>query len=160
MKSNLFFVGMLCLLMIGFQLKTEAQEVGDYNFLKERLENTKAITIKVIEAMPESLYMYKPTDDLRTYKALVSHIVYSIEWNIALLKNEPIKWQPGDENRFSKQELIEYANEEFDNLIQFMTSTKASPELTEKVIDVLNHNAHHRGQLMIYLRLKGITPPN
>ncbi|WP_282136633.1 DinB family protein [Seonamhaeicola maritimus] len=158
MKINLLFIGLISFLMTSFQVKSEAQEFGDY-YLKNRLLNTKSFTIEVIEAMPETEYMYKPANDVRTFTALASHVLYSIEWNIALMKNKPIKWQPGDENRFSRQQLVEYANNEFNNLIEFVASAKASPELTEKIVDVLNHNAHHRGQMITYLRIKGITPP-
>lgn len=159
MKINILIIGLISLLITSFQVKTETQEYGDYSYLKDRLQNTKAFTIEVIEAMPESDYSYKPTNDVRTFTALASHVVYSIEWNIALMKKRPINWELGDENGFTKQELVEYVNSEFNSLIKFVAASNASPELTEKIIDVLNHNAHHRGQMMTYLRLKGITPP-
>ncbi|NMH88027.1 DinB family protein [Flavivirga algicola] len=132
----------------------------DYHYLKERLQKTKLFTVEVIKAMPESDYMYKPTKEVRSYTALVSHTVYSIEWNIELMKGTPIKWEPDNENRYSKEHLITYANDQFDKLIAFINNAKESTELTDKIIDVLNHNAHHRGQMTIYLRMKGITPPN
>lgn len=130
-----------------------------YAYLKKRLENTKLFTIEVIDAMPESEYMYKPVDNVRSYSALASHIIYSIEWNVELMKGIPIKWEPGDEERYTKQELLAYANETFEHFIEFVDSAEVSLKLTEQIIDVLNHNAHHRGQMITYLRIKGITPP-
>ncbi|TGV02548.1 hypothetical protein EM932_10245 [Flavivirga rizhaonensis] len=109
--------------------------------------------------MPENDYLYKPVENVRSYTALASHAIYSIEWNIELMKGSPIKWEPGNEDRFSKEELIVYANEQFDNLLNFVAHAKETTELTNKIIDVLNHNAHHRGQMITYLRMKGVTPP-
>ncbi|WP_303316192.1 DinB family protein [Flavivirga abyssicola] len=56
--------------------------------------------------------------------------------------------------------MIIYANDQFDKLLTFINDVKETSELTEKLIDVLNHNAHHRGQMTTYLRMKGITPPS
>ncbi|WP_303316193.1 hypothetical protein Q4Q34_12565 [Flavivirga abyssicola] len=84
------FIGMF--LFMAFVNKDKQE--SDYHYLKERLEKTKSYTIEVLEAMPESDYMYKPTEDVRTYTALASHTIYSIEWNIELMKNKPIKWKP------------------------------------------------------------------
>ncbi|WP_158655137.1 DinB family protein [Flavivirga eckloniae] len=136
------------------------KQQSDYHYLKERLEKTKSFTIEVIEAMPESDFDYKPTEKVRSYSALASHTVYSIDWNIELMKGTPVKWNPGDEDCFSKAELVTYANDEFDRLITFINNAKETPKLTNQLIDVLNHNAHHRGQMITYLRLKDITPPN
>jgi len=163
MKHRFIQISLLLIvytLLMGFTTTDFNSNVKNYSFLKQRLENTKAFTIDVISAMPESDYAYKPTDNVRTYGALASHVVYSIEWNIELMKGTPIKWAPGDENRYTKKDLILYANEQFDNFIQFVHGSEENPILTEKIIDVLNHNAHHRGQMTAYLRMKGITPPN
>ncbi len=149
-------VGFFLFGFISFQKDDNEQGC---HYLKGRIENTKAFTIEAINAMPAKDFMYKPAEDVRTYAALASHIVYSIEWNIELMKRTPIAWAPGDENRFSKEELLTYANLQFDALIMFIEKAKESPELTDKIIDVLNHNAHHRGQMTIYLRIKGIAPP-
>ncbi len=159
MKTKLLYTVLLCVCVSGFGQTNLKVTKEDYGYLKLRLENTKAFTIEVIKAMPENDYLYQPTESVRTYTALASHIVYSIEWNIELMKGAPIKWAPGDENRFTKQELISYANDQFDSLIEFIKEAEVSPKLTDKIIDILNHNAHHRGQMITYLRLKGITPP-
>ncbi len=155
--SIVFFT--VCILTISFSPNLK-DDVQNYDYLKKRLKNTKAFTIEVMEAMPEATYRFKPTNDVRTYTALASHIVYSIEWNIHLMKGTPIKWTPGDEDRFTKKELLTYADVQFDNLLKFVEKAEESSELTQKIIDVLNHNSHHRGQMVTYLRMKSITPPN
>ncbi len=158
MKTKLFLITISILLFSSFNNYCIAQNSEGYDYLKTRLEKTKSLTIDVINSMPEKDFKYKPTDEVRSFSALASHVVYSIEWNIELMKGAPIKWEPGDEERYSKEELIQYANVQFDHLIKFIGSAKETPELTDKIIDVLNHNSLHRGQLITYLRLKGLKP--
>ena len=159
MKLRLISTLSIICLFLFTSLTSINRQKSDYNFLKERLKNTKSFTIEVIKAMPESDFLYKPNKDVRSFSALASHTVYSIEWNIELMKGTPIKWEPGNEDRFSKTELIKYANKQFNSLNSFINDAKKSQTLTEKIIDVLNHNAHHRGQMTTYLRLLGIKPP-
>ncbi|TSE09351.1 MULTISPECIES: DinB family protein [Aquimarina] len=156
----LTFLSTALFTVMGFITDEEDNHlIKKYNYLEERLKNTKIYTIQVIEAMPESEYGYKPNKDVRSYTALASHIIYSIEWNLEVMKGTPIKWNPGDEDGLSKKELITYANEQFNAFIDFVLKAEETSKLTDKIIDVLNHNAHHRGQMVTYLRMKGIEPP-
>lgn len=140
----------------------DANKAGpeDYKFLEERLENTKAYTIEVIDAMPIESFNYKPSDDVRSFNAQGFHIAYSLEWFNASLKGSPIAWEPGDEERMSKEELITYTKEQFDAVKMTIMKGSSSDEFTEGIVSVLDHNSHHRGQMVTYLRLKGITPPS
>ncbi|MEM6831599.1 MAG: hypothetical protein AAF551_13905, partial [Bacteroidota bacterium] len=66
----------------------------------------------------------------------------------------------GGEDQMTKKELINFGDKQFDKLVEFIKAAKETPTLTDKLIDVLNHNAHHQGQMVTYLRLKDIAPPN
>ncbi len=153
-------VSSLSVLLFFVSILSVVKDKGDYHYLKTRLETTKSYTIDVINTMPEDDFGFQPSEELRSFKALACHTIYSIEWNMELMKEKPIKWEPGDENRYSKEELLNYANEQFISLQTFIDNVKENPELTDKIIDVLNHNAHHRGQMVTYLRLKDIVPPD
>lgn len=155
--------GLLSLtLMAGLIVLTSAApKEGDYDWLKQRLETTKAFTIEVINAMPDDKFDYKPNDDVRTFKAQAYHIVYSIDYyNRVFKRNGQAAWQPGDENSMSKAELVKWATEQFDALNETILSTSSNDRLTAAVISYLDHNAHHRGQMITYLRMNGVTPPS
>jgi len=142
----------------------EAQEkidevLTDFQFISARMLSTKEYTLAVIDAMPEEHYDFQPTEEVMSNRALALHIVRSIEWNHAVMKGSPIKWTDGDHKSFSKSELLAYGEREFDAWIAFVHKSKLTASLGDKVVDVLNHNAHHRGQMVTYLRLKGIKPP-
>jgi len=131
-----------------------------YDWMKQRLDLTKAYTLAVLEAMPDADYSFKPDDAQRTFAAQAYHIVYSIDYfQRAFANGGNAQWAPGDENSKSKKELIEWAKAKFDEMNKFILEQESNDQLTAGVISYLDHNAHHRGQIITYLRLKGITPP-
>lgn len=133
---------------------------GDYEYLKQRLEASKAFTVEVMEAMPADAFTYKPNDDVRSFGSQAYHIAYSVEWFHSALKGTPVPWAPGDEDRMNKEELIAYTNEQFDAMSETILAAEVSDRFTNGVIGFLDHNSHHRGQMVSYLRMKGITPPS
>ena len=156
--SNKLTSALLALFLIVSTSK--ANDEGGYDWLKQRLDATKAYTVAVFEAMPDGDYAYKPNDEQRTFAAQAYHIIYSIDYfQRALSNGGNAQWAPGDENSKTKAELIAWANEKFDAINQYILEQESNDRLTAGVISYLDHNAHHRGQIITYLRLKGITPP-
>ena len=154
---------MLALLLAATVLFTSARESdkGDYDWLKQRLDASKAYTIEVLEAMPAEDYSYKPNDAQRTFAAQAYHIVYSIDYfHRAFSNGGNANWSPGDENSKSKEELVAWANEKFDEMNNFILAATDNGQLTSGIVSYLDHNSHHRGQIVTYLRMKGLTPPN
>ena len=134
---------------------------GDYDWMKARLDASKTYTMAVLEAMPKDAYTYKPNEDQRTFAAQAYHIVYSIDYfHRAFANGGNAQWQPGDEEAMSKAELIDWANKKFDEMNDFILKQETNDRLTAGVMSYLDHNAHHRGQIVTYLRMKGIQPPN
>lgn len=150
----------LCMLTIGLTSATLRPTEGGYDYLKQRLDATKAYTLEVFNAMPEGDYDSKPNDQQRTFKAQAYHIAYSIDYFRRTLENKgQATWSPGDENSKSKAELIKWAEEQFDAMHKLILEREASDAMTAQIISYLDHNAHHRGQMITYLRMKGINPP-
>ena len=156
-NSNKLMSAFLALIFIA---STAIANEGGYDWLKQRLDASKAYTVAVLEAMPEDDYSFKPNDDQRTFAAQAYHIVYSIDYfHRALSNGGNAQWAPGDENSKSKKELIEWANAKFDEINKFILEQESNDALTAGVISYLDHNSHHRGQIVTYLRMKGIAPP-
>ena len=136
-------------------------EIKEYEWLKPRLDAAKLYTIAVLEAMPADDYDFKASDNQRTFAAQAYHIAYSIDYfERAFANGGNAAWQPGDENSKSKEELIKWTSEKCDAINEWILSQESNDQLTAGVISYLDHNAHHRGQIVTYLRVKGIKPPD
>ncbi len=137
------------------------EEKGGYDWLKGRLDAAKSYTMDVLRAMPEDDYDYKPNSDQRTFAAQAYHIAYSIEYfHKAFSSGGNAAWNPGDENSKSKKELLKWAEEKFDEMNAFILNADSNDQLTAGIVYYLDHNSHHRGQIVTYLRMKGIAPPS
>lgn len=141
----------------------------------ERWENSTNYMIAVAEAMPEEFYDFKPSPEEMTFAEQLLHIAAVIEWHaFSRLDGQDTPFRKDDflpEGK-SKQEMIKMTMREFDkatNLIADFdpvrldeTGSYAQFTRTRRQFLLLlaDHVSHHRGQMLVYLRMKGITPPN
>ena len=139
-------------------------------------ERSKAFSLKYIDAMPEESINYKPTDDVRTFAQQYLHIA---QGNIGLVGNatdaEKIYASVNleqEEKFYNKAALSALTAEAYDwciDAVKSMNMSKAQEmvgpnenfmfERIEWAKKAFEHQAHHRGQTSIYLRMKGIEPP-
>jgi uncharacterized damage-inducible protein DinB len=139
-------------------------------------ERAKAYTKEYLDAMPEDGINYKPTPEIRSFAEQMLHLSQA---NIGLSSNATGKeriyagknLEKMDEFK-NKAALTKVVMECYDFVIEGIKSFDAA-KFDEKVkrgnfdeskLAWLNkafeHQTHHRGQTTIYLRMKGITPPN
>jgi len=151
------------------------------SFVKDALskwKGMKSYTIQVAEAMPEEKYFYKPVDDESTFAFQLIHMannMYGISSKFIRGTQAPLDLKIAEnavnDRKSSKKEIIEYLSKAFDyteETFAQMTDKTLEEELDywgghstkRKIIFLLNdHQTHHRGQLIVYLRLNGIIPP-
>ena len=137
------------------------------NELIIKWENNKSYILKMLEAMPEEHYDFIPSEGMRAYKEQVEHIVSSFNYQMAKTEFFDL---PSVDNT-NKKSLIKSYNAIFDEIISELKGVKDSELKTEvkmwygqssklRILNLAdNHLAHHRGQMVVYLRLKGIKPP-
>jgi uncharacterized damage-inducible protein DinB len=171
-KPLLFFLFLLGILNVS----------RSQSFLQDfsvRWEKAKAYTIAVAQAMPDSGYKFKPTEAERTFAEALAHICTGIDLHAEIfIKGRKEEELPKDQRRklFSsegktKQQIIELITKTFDDATQMIKGFN-SAKLEETVnffgktrtklqifLLLSDHVTHHRAQLLVYLRLKGIEPP-
>ncbi|WP_299114302.1 DinB family protein [uncultured Winogradskyella sp.] len=173
--KNLLIISVLTLFSLcGFSV--EAQEDVYIKEYLERLENSRKYVLKVAELLPEEKYNSKVTPESMSFAENLLHIGYAMDWHSqSLLGGRKARvWQTDTifktANK-SKKEMIKLIDETFDETIRLITSfdtNKLSERLdyfglnrTKRQILMLltDHITHHRGQMLVTLKLNGITPP-
>ena len=141
-----------------------ASEKGVYSFVSNAV-------IGAAQKMPEENYSFKPTPEVRSFGQLVGHVADAsyMFCSQAVGEADPVK--DIEKTKTSKADLVAavqgaaaYCNKAFDG----MTDAKGSEMVKFRNFDMarltllsLNtaHTDEHYGNMVTYLRIKGIVPP-
>lgn len=165
MKFNTLFLFLITSITIQAQ---DSDYISDF---KQKWKNAGEYTIEFAEAMPEELYNYKPTDESRTFKDQLLHMVANMTW----LGGDYLNGGSFDKDlknmEYSKAEVIQilkdgfaFAGNAVDNLephdLRNKVSFFAGPMNIRQILTLMNdHVTHHRGQVIVYFRLNEMKPP-
>ncbi len=142
----------------------------------ERLENSRKYLILVAETMPEDKYGFKASTESLSFAENLMHIGYAIDWHSQSLLGgrESRDWKTDTVYKVankSKKEMIDTIDKTFDATIKLMKQFDVNQledtldyfglNRTKRQIFLLltDHITHHRGQMLVYMRLNGLTPP-
>lgn len=182
MRKSQFPVTMLCLLA--------AVSLGSFNSMKEdapstkvdamvkNWERAKAYTLEYLSASTEEVIAFKPTAEMRSFGQQMLHLAeanYGFG-SAASGKASPVSFgalEKASDQYKTKDALSKAVMESYDFMIGALKDMDESrmgesikmfnrfdmtrEEAFEKAFE---HQTHHRGQTTVYLRLKGVTPPN
>ena len=141
--------------MIAQSTKTETRKE-----MLNLLENSRAYTIAVAEAMPVKLDNFKPAADVWNFREQLHHIAYGIEWwKDNYVNGIKTTWAPPATSN-SRKEVIAYLNQAYDSLKEVLTNSMMNDDRVKGFYATLDHITHHRGQCVVYLRSNGITAPD
>ena len=164
------------MVLSSFAQPTFAQENDFIKEYLERLENSRKYLILVAETMPEGKYDYKATEESMSFAENLMHIGWAMDWHSQSLMGgrEARDWNTDTELKVdnkSKQEMIDKIDETFNKTIEFISNFEFNrlderldyfgADRTKRQILLLlaDHITHHRGQLLVYMRLNGLKPP-
>jgi len=169
----LFLAFQLCLLPVvnaqqpAKQVKADPSNQWAVNDLVKKWEGNKEYTIGVLEAMPAEGYDFVPAEGMRSFKEQAAHIGSVFAVKMGKLGNTDL---PRVDDT-SKETIIASCNLIFDAIIAHLkqlpgktlqeeTKMWYGPSSKNRIMMLMdNHLAHHRGQMIVYLRLKGVEPP-
>ncbi|MBK6950095.1 MAG: DinB family protein [Haliscomenobacter sp.] len=148
-----------------------AQQDGFIRDFGKKWANAMAYTLEVAELMPENHYDFKPTPEEMTFKEQLLHMMGNVSWLSTAYLNGQKSNTDFKKKEYTKLQVIEIIREEFrlstlavaqlpaaalEEEVKFF----AGPMNKRQIVALLNdHMTHHRGQLLVYLRLQEIKPP-
>lgn len=160
------------LITFAFTVNSNAQSADSLlHQLARKWENAKAYTLKVAAMMPEKDYNFKPVADEITFGEQLLHIAQNMNWLSATYLLGSKQHSKSDAKLSGKQTIINILSATYDSVLAVHSrlTTKqldetvpffAGPMTRRQVLILMHdHQTHHVGQLIVYLRLKGIKPP-
>jgi uncharacterized damage-inducible protein DinB len=148
-------------------LVTSAPRLGAEQRLPELIQQLEArwtasadYTRAIAEQMPADKYQFKPTSEQMTFAEQLLHIA---EQNRSILSElrggSPSPPAPATT---SKDGVLARLDESKAMGVKMLRATDGwlgeRLDVVNGVMLALDHTTHHRGQLIVYLRLNGITP--
>jgi len=135
----------------------------------KHLKVSKEFTLKVAEAMPAESYDFKLTPPQMSFGGQITHLTQGLGFFLSPFSGEkPSEAKPTSN---SKADVIAFAKASFDKAIERVEAVKpgqlSATFKTDEgprtgldlLLGMLDHTTHHRASAEMYLRAKGITPP-
>jgi uncharacterized damage-inducible protein DinB len=135
-------------------------------------EIQRDFTLAVAEKMPAQDYAFKATPEEMEFGRMMIHLANAIAYNFQKISDE--KARIITDPPYDKPTVVKFVRESFDYVIRVLPKIPedrlaANYEVNwegrkeangrQIALAMFAHTAHHRAQLEVYLRLKGIEPP-
>jgi len=135
----------------------------------KHLATSRDFTVKVAEAMPAADYDFKISPPQMTFGGQLTHLSQGLGYFLAAFSGEkPVEAKPKSKD---KADVIAFIKMSFDEAISQVS--KLTPEQLAKtyqgeggketgmelLMGMMDHTTHHRASAEMYLRAKGIAPP-
>jgi len=163
-------LAVLALAAAPLSAQHEHHKAGGMDAIRPLYERLKTLFIKSAEAMPEADYGFKPTEKVRTYGQLLGHVANE---NFIFCANVLGQENPNkaDLEKAGKAALVQGLTASFTycdaayriDESRAMSETSLYGEKGSRLwalIYNVTHDSEHYGNVVTYLRLKGITPPS
>lgn len=128
--------------------------------------------VEAAEKMPESDFAFTPNKDVRTFGGFVGHIANASFFYCASATGQPSPSKENYEKVTGKAALVAgikaavafcdgvYKAQTDASLAEVITVGKAQQPRGENLVQNISHINEHYGNLVTYMRLKGMVPPS
>lgn len=139
---------------------------------------SKQFTIDVANAMPADLYSFKPNPEEMTFGEQMVHIAGGnvFRFNQITGIKPPFAFDPSKPMPSDKETALKLLEQSFDYALAVLPQItpeqlkrtwhipswkgRTDPDGRAMLMNMFVHTAHHRAQCEVYLRAKGIKPPD
>ena len=154
--------------------QAQAQAGGDTPLLgplKQQWESIRGNVVRTAEAVPEDKYDFKPTPEVRSFRDQFVHIVEENYFFMGFVSGERNAKPAGAPK--TKAEIVKALNDSYDfgakalaglndrtalEIVPLM-GQRQGPRWSMALMNIVD-NMDHYGNLVVYMRLNGITPPS
>ena len=166
--------GTACALILGVSMVWGAAQLRAADNvivgpLKTQWESVRNLVVKVAEVVPEDKYDWKPTPEVRSFREQLVHIVGENHLFMGFVAGEK---SAAPQNLKTKDDIVKALNESYDygaKVLAGLTDEKAmesvpafrgaqQPRWSIAMMNMMD-NMDHYGNLVVYMRTNGITPP-
>src|SRR5215208_8533410 len=125
------------------------------------------------QAMPDAGYSFKPTPEVRSFGELIGHLANEHYIFCSTLKGEKNSHEATDfEKTTAKADLVKAINDSIAYCEAAYAAAKDEPKATAPIAPPrrdtpfsmmlmnVTHDSEHYGNIVTYLRMKGIVPPS
>ena len=167
--QKFLLTALLCLVALPALAQQPSNPFSTIN--KRSYERTKGILLRSADKMPDENYNFKPADTVRSFGQIIGHLADAQYFFCSTASGDKNPGLNIEKTKTSKADLIAALKEGFaycDKVYDSMTDTAALETVKFVCNDlpkyaVLNisigHNMEHYGNLVTYMRIKGIVPP-
>jgi len=160
----------LSFLLLSFTSGLMAQDIFIEEFQK-KWKNAAEYTIEIAEVMPEDQYDFRPAEGSRSFKEQLLHMMSNMVWLSSSYLGEGKFDEDLKKGEYTKEEIIALLKEATafaaETTAQLKTADLevevdffAGPMSKRQIMVLLNdHLTHHRGQIIVYLRMNEVKPP-
>ena len=131
----------------------------------------KDLLVRAAEKMPEENYAFKPAPDVRSFGQLVGHVADANFIFSAMALGEKPEPRGIEKTKTSKADLVAALKESFAACEKVFAMSDADLSVAMQLFGrdttrfglvglMVGHNWEHYGNLVTYMRIKGLVPPS
>jgi uncharacterized damage-inducible protein DinB len=140
--------------------------------IKAQAEQVRGLVLRTAEKVPEELYAFKPTPDVRSLGGVLGHIADAHNLLCGMATGAKPVFNQANEKKTTRAEIVAALKESFaacDKVFAATTDANGTAPVDmfgqpQNRLGVLafnnSHTWEHYGNLVTYMRLKNIVPPS
>jgi uncharacterized damage-inducible protein DinB len=165
-------LGLVMAIGAAAPLSAQTGSTGHPAILKAQAEAVRSLVLRTAEKVPEDVYPFKPTPEVRSLAGLLGHIADGNNLLCSIANGDKPVINQSNEKKTARAELVaalKASYEACDKVYAATTDANATTPVDlfgrkETRLGVLaftnSHMWEHYGNLVTYMRLKGIVPPS
>jgi len=165
-------------LLLTFECSGQSLKSEDIKpLLMKEWERAKAYTVGFLNSVPADKYLFKATDSTRSFAQQMLHLAQSNVFLMSITADlEHLPFSLADQEHSptaqKKDSVMNYVTTSYDYCINAIKNFDVNKWGEKKnmfgfeetrlvwLLKTFEHQVHHRGQTVIYIRLMGLTPPS